>query len=162
MQTVPGIGIYRNSFDDLSLQERCPRSCLILKLRNLKIYKMRTLLYIMLFCFGLSLNAAAQKGAATKQLWGVFDSKKGVMDPISCYGYNIGYFDLYTTEEAVTKVICFDRMKNGENLQVSCNEGNSITVWGYYETISLDSGTKGACSGGAREVFFVTKWECYN
>lgn len=115
----------------------------------------------MLLCLGLSLQTTAQKGAATKQLWGVFDSKKGVMDPVSCYGYNIGYFKLYTTGEEETKVICFDRMKNGAEVQLNCNNPNSITVWGYYETISLD-GTKGACSGGSMEIFFVTKWDCYN
>lgn len=121
---------------------------------------MRTTLNLVLFCISLSLNVSAQKGVATKQLWGIFESKKGVMDPVSCYGYNIGYFQLYSTGETETKVICFDRMKNGEDIQLNCNTPNSITVWGYYETINLES--KGACSGGTREIFFVTKWDCYN
>lgn len=99
--------------------------------------------------------------AQEQQLWGIFSSKKGVMNPMSCYGYNIGDFKLYSMEETDDIVICFDRMKNGENIEINC-EDQAITVWGYYENVSITRSKGSSCSAGKMTIFYVTKWECYN
>ncbi|MBL0912899.1 MAG: hypothetical protein IBJ09_11060 [Bacteroidia bacterium] len=98
-------------------------------------------------------GAPATTPRASVQLSGTFDSKRGIMHDISCYGFNIGF--LSTTEAKY--VVCFDRLPNGSDIDVNCNE-DQVWVEGYFETKEAPSG--GPCSAGTREIFYVTKWHC--
>jgi len=84
---------------------------------------------------------------------GKYDSKKGVMHNISCYGVNIGYL---TNAAGEKTVVCFDRMENGNDLNVSCEH---IKVEGYYEEI-IKEADGGSCVSGKLNVLFVETWSC--
>jgi hypothetical protein len=132
---------------------------------------MKTLICAFVAVVGMSLSVAAQtpKGTSTKTptkemelptkevaietLSGTYTSKKGVMDKISCFGYNVGY--LQTTGKTPV-VICFDKMTNGSNIKITC-EG-PLKVEGYYESVTKESNE--ACKGGTMSIFYVTKWSC--
>jgi hypothetical protein len=117
----------------------------------------------------LTLLIALLAGTATQiraqdtiTLTGEYYSKKGVMHTVSCYGYNIGQLDITPhSKMASMKTICFDRLKNAADLEVSCT--NKIVVEGYYEKVTIEGDSangKGNCPAGTKEVFFVTKWHC--
>jgi|GEM_PF-1692358 len=99
---------------------------------------------------GGSSGAGAQRGS---QMSGVFDSKRGVMHRVSCYGYNIGEF----VSDEVVYIVCFDRLEGGEDLDINCKE-DRIWVKGYFEQKSAPSG--GPCQQGTENVFYVTEWRC--
>lgn len=85
---------------------------------------------------------------------GSFDSRRGVMDPISCHGFNIGYFN---PSDGDRTVVCFDRLPGGGDLEISCPK--KIAVEGYYEQHTIRDGG-GPCKDGDLRVFYVTKWHC--
>jgi hypothetical protein len=132
---------------------------------------MKTFICAFIAVVGLTFSASAQtpKGTSTKtptkemelpakevalvNLSGTYTSKKGVMDKISCFGYNVGYLQ---TSEKMPVVICFDRMTNGSNIKITC-EG-PLKVEGYYESVTKESNE--ACKGGTMNIFYVTKWAC--
>lgn len=86
------------------------------------------------------------------QYTGRFYSKRGVMDPVSCHGFNIGY--LRTPDENL--VICFDRLPGGGDLNVLCEKG--VWVTGYFEEHTANP--NGSCPGSVRKIFYVTEWRC--
>jgi hypothetical protein len=86
-------------------------------------------------------------------LKGKFESKKGVMNPISCYGFNIGFLKLPNGNEYV---VCFDQLKNSNDLDVNCVD--EISVIGEFESKTIKS--NGACPAGTMEIFYVKDWEC--
>jgi hypothetical protein len=65
-------------------------------------------------------------------LSGDFESYKGVMKPISQYGYNIGLLTQKGSTGAKEFFVCFDRLRNGDELSIS----GFITVEGYFETVT--------------------------
>lgn len=68
----------------------------------------------------------------TLQLSGKFTSKKGVKDPLSLLGYNIGELENVVQSKSAEKVIvCFDKLPNSSDLEIPEN----IKVEGYYETV---------------------------
>lgn len=85
-------------------------------------------------------------------LQGVFGSKKGVMDKLSCYGYNIGYLN---TKNGDKVVICFDQVPESADLNVECEH---ISVGGYYKEKTADA--SGSCKGGTMKIFYVEEWKC--
>lgn len=131
---------------------------------------MKTIACIIVAVVGLTFSVSAQntKGTPSKsskemeaptpatrvvQLSGTYTSKKGVMDKVSCFGYNIGYLQ---TSEKMPVVICFDKMANGSGIDVNCT--GPLQVEGYYETVTKESNE--ACKGGTMSIFYVTKWAC--
>lgn len=99
------------------------------------------------------------KTETTKQVTsftGIYSSKRGVMSPISCYGFNIGYLTL-PIKESSDVIICFDKLPGGDNLNINC--GNKVYVEGYYENKTI-SGGGGPCPAGTKKIFYVTKWSC--
>ncbi|MGQ3012681.1 MAG: hypothetical protein ACT6QS_03180 [Flavobacteriales bacterium] len=99
-------------------------------------------------------GAPATTSRASVQLSGTFDSKRGVMDDISCFGFNIGYL---ATAGGDYYAVCFDRLPNGSDIDVDC-EAHKIWVEGYLEIREAPAG--GPCRAGSREIFYVTKWHC--
>jgi hypothetical protein len=84
---------------------------------------------------------------------GTYDSKKGVMHKISCYGFNIGYL---TTDAGEKVVVCFDRLDGGEDVNVTCDK---LMVEGYFEEIVKES-DGGSCTSGKLKILFVEEWGC--
>lgn len=86
-------------------------------------------------------------------LKGKFESKKGVMHPISCYGYNIGFLKVSNGSEYV---VCFDQLKNSKDLDVNCDDESSVI--GDFESKTIKS--NGSCPAGTMEIFYVKEWDC--
>jgi hypothetical protein len=98
---------------------------------------------------------------ATKTLIGYFDSKQGVMHPLSMFGSNIGYFS-EMQKGGETHVVCFDRLANGRDERIG---GEPIRIEGYFEIKTKGPVAKGAqtTTNGAdsENIFYVTKWSKY-
>ena len=110
-------------------------------------------LFIVLVLAGLSFvsvnNASSREMVELK---GTYQSKKGVMHRISCYGYNIGYL---TTAGGEQIVICFDQMQKSADLKIECT---NISVQGHYSEKTIGGG--GNCEPGSMKILYVRKWKC--
>ncbi|HLP54580.1 MAG TPA: hypothetical protein VK151_06115 [Fluviicola sp.] len=92
----------------------------------------------------------APKGPKNETLTGTYQSKRGVMTPLSCYCSNGG---ILTVGENEVK-ICFDKL--GKEPQ----DCKTIIVTGHYETLSNDPDETSPCEKGTMEVFVVEKFKC--
>lgn len=115
-------------------------------------------LFLVSLTLGLSAQNISTKGGSNSSpnttsvtIEGTWESKKGVMDVVSCYGSNAGY-----VEDAVGNrtMVSFDQMPNGSNLNVS---GSYLKATGHYETITPPSG--GVCASDPRQIFIVESYE---
>jgi len=86
----------------------------------------------------------------TTSYTGDFKSIKGVMNDLSCYCYNSGFL---TTDDGAEISICF----NDNNITIDCER---ITVEGYFENIIIEDNPNSPCSGGEKETFIVTNFNC--
>jgi hypothetical protein len=91
-----------------------------------------------------------------EELQGTFTSKKGVMHPVSCYGYNIGFLK---TEGAENIIVCFDRISNSMDLEIP---SQSIYVKGHSENKTIEAIPDNPCESGTRKVFYVEEWHILN
>ena len=83
---------------------------------------------------------------------GKFESKKGVMDKISCYCYNSGYL---TTDKGDRIAICLE-IKDHETIK--CKE--KITFTGNYEERTHGDSKNNPCPSGKMMIFIAKKYIC--
>ncbi len=96
-------------------------------------------------------NNNSVKNTEKLEYIGTYDSKKGIMNDISCYCFEVGFFVATSGEELV---ICFEELKE----EASCSENLKIT--GYLKTVTISPENTSPCSAGKREIFYVTDFEC--
>lgn len=115
---------------------------------------MKTLLFaaIAIITFGFTTAGKNQPVKHGVHLSGTYESKKGVMHKISCYGFNIGYL---TTEKGEKVVVCFDNLDNSADLKVDCE---NIAVQGHYSEKTIEG--KGNCAAGTLKILYVEEWSC--
>ena len=87
-----------------------------------------------------------------EEFQGTFSSKKGVMHPISCYGYNIGFLK---TDAGETIITCFDKLSNGRELEIP---SQAIAVKGHFVTMTIEEVPDNPCESGTRKIFYVDEW----
>lgn len=88
-----------------------------------------------------------------KTISGKFESKMGVMDKISCHGFNIGYIK----SDSKSYVICFDRLANSSDLKIDCE---NIVLIGTVEEHEISGDENGVCKASKIEIFYVSEWKC--
>ena len=86
-----------------------------------------------------------------EEFTGTYDSKTGVMNSISCYCFEVGYF---TNKKGEEFPICFDEY--GE--EPDCTE--NLYIKGYFEDITIEPENTSPCPAGTMEIFIVTEYEC--
>lgn len=84
-------------------------------------------------------------------LKGVYQSVKGVKDPLSCYCFNAGY--LITTESKNSVPICF---KNNDE-EINCI---NIVVTGYYGKKKINPEPTNPCASGELNIFYASSYKC--
>ena len=118
---------------------------------------MKTITFIFFFatitilssCF---LGRTANKATSNeKEFTGTYDSKTGVMNNISCYCHEVGYF---TTQKGEEFPICFDEY--GE--EPTCTE--NLYIKGDFENITIEPEITSPCPKGTLKIFMVTEFEC--
>lgn len=113
---------------------------------------MKNLLIIL--SFYCACYSSAQNPEAKDKLEGRYLSQKGVLSPISCHGYNIGYM---TTDQGEKVVVCFDRLDGAVELNPECSE--KMWVEGTYGE-STNDGKEGPCPQSTIKLFYVERWGC--
>ncbi|MES2554773.1 MAG: hypothetical protein V4604_01405 [Bacteroidota bacterium] len=93
----------------------------------------------------------APKAPKKETLTGTYQSKRGVMTPLSCYCSDGGM--LSTGGETEIKV-CFDKL---DKKPKDCQK---ISVTGHYETLANDPEETSPCPKGIMTVFVVEKFKC--
>jgi len=122
-----------------------------MKIKNLNVTFLIIILLI-INCGLINKNSKMEKTEKLITLVGTYESLQGVMNDISCYGYNIGY--LTTKDNEI--VICFDEMKNVD--KVVCDK--KLTVKGNYKTVKVEENFNSPCPAGEREIFMVSEFSC--
>ena len=110
---------------------------------------MSYLCFFVLFFTACSTNKT-QQTEPTLELTGVYESKQGVMTPLSCYCGNGGYL---TTSDEKRIAICFE----GNNDMISCK---NISVTGFYKTVKNNPEPTSPCKQGEMTYFKVVKFKC--
>ncbi|MCH2045613.1 MAG: hypothetical protein MK212_15970 [Saprospiraceae bacterium] len=82
---------------------------------------------------------------------GSFRSFTGVMNPLSCYCYNVGTI---TTKSGERVNVCF---KNVE-IHKDPKKCDNLTVTGSYKNISIKD--NGPCPAGTKKLLMVSKYSC--
>lgn len=102
--------------------------------------------------FELASMECVEEGAQDEiTVSGSFRSLIGVMNPLSCYCYNVGTI---TTKSGERVNVCF---KNA-NIHKDPKKCDNLTVTGSYENISIED--NGACPKGTRKFLMVSKYSC--
>lgn len=120
---------------------------------NINLFRFLMVAFSFFLVSGCSFAQKTNKKTNKKEtIEGFFESKKGVMNTISCYCYNVGY--LKTTDEKKI-IVCFDRMAYQDTPECS-----KISVTGYFEEHKVQEGTGSPCPGGVQNIFYVDNFEC--
>ncbi len=109
--------------------------------------------FLILFCVSCGITSETTVTASGTELEGKFTSKKGVMSPISCHGFNIGYLQTGSGERIV---VCFDRLPNSSDLEVP--ESETIHVTGQYEEHTTVANDASPCPAETITVFYADGW----
>ncbi len=93
-------------------------------------------------------QAVSQK--ETQTIEGTFESKKGVMNIVSCFCHNSGYLKSKTGEEIP---VCI----SDEKADVSCEK---VKMTGEYVTITHEKENNGVCPATTMTYFRVSSFSC--
>ena len=91
-----------------------------------------------------------QQSEPMLELTGAYESKQGVMVPLSCYCGISGYL---TTSNEKGIAVCFE----GNNNPIDCK---NITVTGFYKTVKNNPEPTSPCKQGEIRYFKVVKFKC--
>ncbi len=113
---------------------------------------MKPYFFLFFFLF-LWVNCSIKKNQSSEStitLSGTFESKQGVMTPLSCYCFNGGFL---TTSDAKSIPVCFDNEANN----MDCKK---IRVTGYYKTMTNNPEPTSPCPKGEMTYFGVVSYTC--
>lgn len=99
-------------------------------------------------CKSKQTQASPKSEALT--LIGTFESRRGVMDPLSCFCYNCGYL---TTAKGEKIAVCI----TDEGVTLDCK---NVVCKGKYVTVKKDKETNGVCAGGTMTYFEASSVKC--
>jgi hypothetical protein len=91
-----------------------------------------------------------QPSEPTITLEGTFESKQGVMTPLSCYCYNSGYLTTATKKQIA---LCFDNDSDNTDCK-------TIRVTGFYTTVKNNPEPTSPCKQGEMSYFKVVRFKC--
>jgi hypothetical protein len=117
-------------------------------MRHLYIY-----IYVLLL---LSLTTCKTQQAVSNPseeitLSGTYETRRGVMDALSCFCYNGGYI---TTAKGERIAICIA----DEGINIDCKR---VLVKGKYLTVTKEKEPNGVCAGGTMTYFEANTVSCY-
>lgn len=116
--------------------------------------KLRSILWAGLFLMGNS-HLKAQSQPTTTQnetivIEGIFESKQGVMTPLSCYCGNGGYV---TTADGKQIAVCFEGLLDA----IPCKK---ISIKGIYKTVTNSPEPTNPCPKGEMTYLKVLEFRC--
>lgn len=91
-----------------------------------------------------------QPSEPTITINGTFESKQGVMTPLSCYCFNGGFL---TTSDDKHIPVCFENNNNIINCQ-------ALSVTGFYKTVKNNPEPTSPCPKGEMTYFRVIRFKC--
>ncbi len=113
--------------------------------------KIKFVIIFSFFIILISCKTNMNKVNSNIEFTGIYESFKGVMQPISCFCYETGYLTLENGEKIP---ICFDNLNTDKIVSNS-----KISVKGKYEILKHAFKENDPCTEGEMKIFIVSEFK---